>query len=78
MYNTRTEQTNEFKAVDAAGNSYDVIELTEIVEVRAADQSISRLSGIRTLHLPDGTSVQELGGEEYEISRSGTKLRKVK
>ena len=77
MYNTRTEQTDEFTVTDEKGSRYKVIELTEMVESRPVNEPIEWLPGIRTLHLEDGTTVQRLENDEYEIPRSGIRLRKV-
>ena len=76
---TVTKETGRIQTVAADGTSYEVIELTDFIEVATLGSSRREWQpGLRSLMLRNGQNVNSLGNDEFEVVTSGLRLRKAK
>lgn len=76
---TKTKETGRIQAVAADGTHYEIIELTDFIEVSTLGSSSREWQpGLRSLMLRNGQNVNSLGDDEFEVGTSGLRLRKAK
>jgi hypothetical protein len=70
------EEVARFECRDDQGNAYVVVEIQEVARTRMKSGRVRRERGSRRLQLLDGSFVNSIDANTFEIARSGKTIRR--
>jgi hypothetical protein len=75
MSKIKTRRTGQISAKDEQGQEYQVIEYTEFHDASTFGNPDNWVEGLKEYRLNDGSHVNKTSETEFEIVKSGVKLR---
>jgi hypothetical protein len=68
-------RTNDFWGTSDNGDTYHIIEYTELLDTATYSQPQSQMSGLKEYRLEDGSPVNQISDSEFEIVSTGVFIR---